>query len=158
MEKSTSMLEEGLLLNKDLSVALDKISSVVSEVYKFSQEIGAATTEQSNGSAQIAKATNRLTEITHEINSSVEEQATGAQAVVRAMERMREMVQQSTSSSTDLAATAEQMSKLSRALLESMDRFALDEELVDAGRAAPRRPMGLQEKPAVAEYAEVLRH
>ncbi len=36
MENSTSMLEEGLLLNKDLSVALDKISSVVSEVYKFS--------------------------------------------------------------------------------------------------------------------------
>src|SRR5580698_3666579 len=94
MEKSTSMVDEGLLLNKDLSVALDKISSVVSEVYKFSQEIGAATTEQSNGSAQIAKATNRLTEITQEINSSVEEQATGAQAVVRAMERMRELVQQ----------------------------------------------------------------
>jgi methyl-accepting chemotaxis protein len=87
---------------------------VVSEVYKFSQEIGAATTEQSSGSAQIAKATGRLTEITQEINSSVEEQASGAQAVVRAMERMRELVQQSTSSSTELAATAEQMSKLSR--------------------------------------------
>ena len=84
MEKSTTMVQEGLVLNKDLSVALDKISNVVSEVYKFSQEIGAATTEQSSGSAQIAKATNRLTEITQEINSSVEEQASGAQAVVRA--------------------------------------------------------------------------
>ena len=99
MEHSTTMVQEGLTLNKDLSVALEKISDVVSEVYKFSQEIGAATMEQSNGSAQIAKATNRLTEITQEINSSVEEQASGAQAVVRAMERMRELVQQSTSSS-----------------------------------------------------------
>ena len=72
--------------------------------------------------AAFAKATNRLTEITQEINSSVEEQASGAQAVVRAMERMRELVQQSTSSSTELAAAAEQMSKLSRQLLESIDR------------------------------------
>ena len=128
MENSTTMVQEGLLLNKELSIALDKISDVVSEVYKFSQEIGAATMEQSSGSALIAKATNRLTEITHEINSSVEEQASGVQAVARAMDRMREMVQQSTSSSTELAAAAEQMSKLSRALLESMDRFAIDEK------------------------------
>src|ERR1700691_2370129 len=89
MEKSTSMVQEGLLLNKDLSVALEKISNVVSEVYKFSQEIGAATMEQSSGSSQIATAPNRLTEITQEINSSVEEQASGSQAVVRAMEKMR---------------------------------------------------------------------
>jgi methyl-accepting chemotaxis protein len=157
MEKSTSMVEEGLLLNKDLSVALDKISSVVSEVYKFSQEIGAATTEQSNGSAQIAKATNRLTEITQEINSSVEEQATGAQAVVRAMERMREMVQQSTSSSTDLAAAADQMSKLSGALLDSMDRFAIDDGSIDAKRPSAGRPLPQPASPAVREYVEVLR-
>jgi methyl-accepting chemotaxis protein len=139
MEKSTTMVQEGLLLNKDLSVALDKISDVVSEVYKFSQEIGAATTEQSTGSAQIAKATNRLTEITQEINSSVEEQASGAQAVVRAMERMREMVQQSTLGSTELAAAAEQMSKLSRVLLDSMDRFVIDET---AGVAEGHLPFG----------------
>jgi hypothetical protein len=44
------------------------------------------------------------------------------------MERMRELTQQSTSGSTQLAASAEQMSKMSRGLLESMDRFHLDEE------------------------------
>ncbi len=155
MEKSTSMVQDGLHLNKDLSLALDKISDVVSEVYKFSQEIGAATMEQSNGSAQIAKATNRLTEITQEINSSVEEQASGAQAVVRAMERMRELVQQSTSSSTELAAAAEQMSKLSRVLLESMDRFVLDEAYAD--RRPARRPAPAPERHAPAEYAEAVR-
>jgi methyl-accepting chemotaxis protein len=157
MEKSTSMVQEGLLLNKDLSFALEKISDVVSEVYKFSQEIGAATTEQSSGSTQIAKATNRLTEITQEINSSVEEQASGAQGVVRAMEKMRELVQQSTSSSTELAAAAEQMSKLSRALLESMDRFVLDEGFADGRRQASRRPSLPSERPARQEYAEVTR-
>ena len=57
----------------------------------------------------------------------MEEQASGAQAVVKAMERMRELIQQSTSGSTELAASAEQMSRMSRELLESMHRFALDE-------------------------------
>ena len=126
MERSTRIVEEGLSLGNDLGAALHKISSVVTEVYKFSQEIGAATTEQSVGSSQIAKATGRLTEITQEINSAVEEQAAGAQAVVRAMEKMRELVQQSASSSTELSAAAEQMLKLSRNLLDSMDRFVID--------------------------------
>jgi methyl-accepting chemotaxis protein len=68
-----------------------------------------------------------LNEITHEINSAVEEQASGAQAVVKAMERMRELVQQTTSGSTELAASAEQMSKMSRELLDAMHRFALEQ-------------------------------
>ena len=84
-----------------------------------------------------------MNEITHEINSAVEEQASGAQAVVKAMERMRELVQQSTSSSTELAASSEQMSKMSRSLLDFMDRFALAEAARErsadtAGRNAKR--------------------
>jgi methyl-accepting chemotaxis protein len=126
MEKSTGIVNEGINLGGDLNGALKKISSVVAEVYKFAQEIGAATNEQSHGSSQIAKATTRLNEITHEINSSVEEQASGAQAVVRSMEKMRELVQRSSSGSTELAASAEQMSKMSRTMLESMDRFVLE--------------------------------
>jgi methyl-accepting chemotaxis protein len=127
MDRSTSIVNEGLELGGELNSALRKISNVVTEVYKFAQEIGAATNEQSHGSSQIARATTRLNEITHEINSAVEEQASGAQAVVKAMERMRELVQQSTSGSTELAASSEQMSKMSRGLLDSLDRFALDE-------------------------------
>ncbi len=125
MEKSTSIVNEGLNLGQELNAALRKISNVVTEVYKFAQEIGAATNEQSHGSSQIARATSRLNEITHEINSAVEEQASGAQAVVKAMERMRELVQASTSGSTELAASSDQMSKMSRGLLESMDSFSL---------------------------------
>ncbi len=131
MDRSTTIVNEGLALGSDLNSALKKISNVVTEVYKFAQEIGAATNEQSHGSSQIARATTRLNEITHEINSAVEEQASGAQAVVKAMERMRELVQQSTSGSTELAASSEQMSKMSRGLLDSLDRFSLDE----AGRS-----------------------
>ena len=131
MERSTGIVNEGLDLGGELNGALRKISNVVTEVYKFAQEIGAATNEQSHGSSQIARATTRLNEITHEINSAVEEQASGAQAVVKAMERMRELVQQSTSGSTELAASAEQMSKMSRGLLDFMDRFTLDEKAAE---------------------------
>ena len=142
MVVSTQMVQDGLLLGLDLNKAFGKISNVVSEVYKFAQEIGAATNEQSSGSSQIAKATTRLTEITQEINSSVEEQASGAQGVVRAMEKMREIVQQSTSGSTELAATAEQMSKLSRMLLESMDRFRIERDGRDGNGSQTRRGNG----------------
>ena len=159
MEHSTRIVEEGLSLGNDLGSALHKISDVVTEVYKFSQEIGAATNEQSVGSSQIAKATNRLTEITQEISSAVEEQASGAQAVVRAMDKMRELVQQSASSSTELSAAAEQMLKLSRNLLDTMDRFVIDR----ATQPRTRRDSPLNRRPAVSresgelEYAELTR-
>jgi len=149
MDRSTSIVNEGLELGGELNSALKKISNVVTEVYKFAQEIGAATNEQSHGSSQIARATTRLNEITHEINSAVEEQASGAQAVVKAMERMRELVQQSTSGSTELAASAEQMSKMSRGLLNSLDRFALEEnprqgQGDSSGRGTRRAAAGAQ--------------
>ncbi|HXM14418.1 MAG TPA: methyl-accepting chemotaxis protein [Candidatus Eremiobacteraceae bacterium] len=160
MERSTRIVEEGLSLGNDLGSALHKISNVVTEVYKFSQEIGAATAEQSVGSSQIAKATGRLTEITQEINSAVEEQASGAQAVVRAMDKMRELVQQSASSSTELSAAAEQMLKLSRNLLDSMDRFVLDTSAQARSRrespaSHPRRRE--THRDAESEYAELAR-
>src|SRR5437588_666636 len=161
MERSTRIVEEGLTLGNDLGSALHKISNVVTEVYKFSQEIGAATNEQSVGSSQIAKATSRLTEITQEINSAVEEQASGAQAVVRAMDKMRELVQQSASRSTELSAAAEQMLKLSRNLLDIMDRFVLDR----ANQQRPRRSEsygskrrgGESDRSHEDEYAELVR-
>jgi methyl-accepting chemotaxis protein len=163
MERSTRIVEEGLSLGNELGTALHKISNVVTEVYKFSQEIGAATNEQSVGSSQIAKATSRLTEITQEINSAVEEQASGAQAVVRAMDKMRELVQQSASSSTELSAAAEQMLKLSRNLLDSMDRFVLDRSAQGQGRHTQsessdrRRGHHSSSRERESEYAELVR-
>ena len=160
MERSTRIVEEGLNLGNELGSALHKISNVVTEVYKFSQEIGAATNEQSVGSAQIAKATGRLTEITQEINSAVEEQASGAQAVVRAMDKMRELVQQSASSSTELSAAAEQMLKLSRNLLDGMDRFVLDraaQQRFRGGEPRGKRRSSEEDRDQETEYAELAR-
>jgi len=56
---------------------------------------------------------------------------------------MRELVQQSTSSSTELAASAEQMSKMSRQLLEEMGRFKLEEAQRNFGQQAPSKPRSM---------------
>jgi len=61
------------------------------------------------------------------------------------MDKMRELVQQSASSSTELSAAAEQMLKLSRNLLDSMDRFVLD-------RSA--QPRARREAPAARRSSE----
>jgi len=152
MDRSTGIVNEGLELGGELNGALKKISSVVTEVYKFAQEIGAATNEQSHGSSQIARATTRLNEITHEINSAVEEQASGAQAVVKAMERMRELIQRSTSGSTELAASAEQMSKMSRDLLSSMHRFIID-NIGDYDGSLKQEKTGKASRAAMASHS-----
>ena len=74
---------------------------------------------------------------------------------------MRELVQQSASSSTELSAAAEQMLKLSRNLLDSMDRFVLDR----ANQQRPRRGEsygskrrgGESDRSQESEYAELVR-
>jgi hypothetical protein len=58
------------------------------------------------------------------------------------MEKMRELVQRSSSGSTELAASSEQMSKMARSMLESMDRFILDTSHNGDGRNGNARRGG----------------
>src|SRR6266536_464408 len=141
MDKSTAFVNDGLALGHEVGRALQQISNVVAEVFRFAQEIGTATREQSLGSSQIAKATSRLDEITHEINCSVQEQASGTQAVVNAMERMGGLTTQATSSSAELAASAEQMSKMALDLMEYIDRFKLEADGSASKLSGPKSPL-----------------
>ena len=81
--------------------------------------------------------------------------------MVRAMDKMRQLVQQSASSSTELSAAAEQMLKLSRNLLDSMDRFVLDRSVQGRGRqaesGATRRGHQSSSREREPEYAELVR-
>lgn len=134
MDKSIVIVDEGLALGANLNGALNRISNVVAEVYKFAEEIRIATREQADSSSQIGNATSRLNEITSEVSAAVSEQAAGTDAVVTSMENMRNLVQQSSSSSAELAAQSDQMSTMSKMLLEVMDRFKL--------RSAAPLPLG----------------
>jgi methyl-accepting chemotaxis protein len=141
MDKSIAIVDEGLAFGTDLNSVLTKISAVVTEVYRFAEEIRIATREQADSSSQIDIATHRLNAISCEVSAAVNEQATGTSAVVSSMERMSGLVQQSSSSSVELAAQSEQMSGMSRTLLDLMGRFKLK------NGASPRRS---ELKPATA--------
>jgi methyl-accepting chemotaxis protein len=125
MDKSTAMVNEGLVFGSDARTALQKISAVVEQVYSCAQQISSATNEQSSGSSQIARVTSQLNHLNQETTSALEEQAEGAQGIARFMDRMRLLVQQSSSGSAELAASAEQMSRMSSNLLSLVDRFKL---------------------------------
>jgi hypothetical protein len=77
------------------------------------------------------------------------------------MDKMRELVQQSASSSTELSAAAEQMLKLSRNLLDAMDRFVLDRAAQQRTRrgeqGSKRRGASQEEHDQELEYAELAR-
>ena len=76
------------------------------------------------------------------------------------MDKMRELVQQSASSSTELSAAAEQMLKLSRNLLDSMDRFALDrngQQRLHRGEAGAKRRGSEEDREHEVAYAELAR-
>lgn len=126
MENNAAIVEQGLALSREVNQALQRIEESVTEVSRYSQEIGAATMEQSSGSDQIGKAVVNLNEITQEISSASEEQSSGAEQVVKAIEKVREMVQQDASSASSLASAAEQLNRQSEGLLAIVEKFSLN--------------------------------
>ena len=128
MEKSTQLVERGVELSNLVGGSLKDIEVSVGEVDRYSKEIGAATQEQSSGSAQIAKAAENLREITQEITSATHEQASAAEQTVKTMEKMREMIQQNASGTTELASSAEEMSSQADRFQQVIGRFVLDDD------------------------------
>ncbi|MFQ5882411.1 MAG: methyl-accepting chemotaxis protein [Candidatus Methylomirabilales bacterium] len=128
MEVSTRRMGEGLQLSAQVRESLQAIERSVAEVTQHSQAIGAATTEQSRGSEEIAGSTVKLTEITQVISTATEEQSIGTAQVVRATEQMSAMVQQNASTSTELNVNAEGLLGQAEALQEAVSRFVIGEE------------------------------
>lgn len=126
MEKNADIVEQGLALSQEVNQALQRIEEAVAEVSKYSQEIGAATIEQSSGSEQIGKAVINLNESTQEISTAIEEQSTGAEQVVKAIEKVREMVQQNASASVQLASSAEQLNRQAENLQAIVTKFSIN--------------------------------
>lgn len=123
VEKNLDVVGVALKRSNEVVNALRKIDSTVSEVTRYSQEIGAATAEQAGGCGQISTAINKLNDITQEISSSADEQSSGTEQVVKGVEKLKEMTQQNAASASQLAASAEQMTKQSESLNEMVAKF-----------------------------------
>jgi methyl-accepting chemotaxis protein len=134
MEQSTTRVSEGMKTGAELTQALERIGNVVTEFNRLAQEVGTATSEQSDVSARIERATSQLNEITQEISSAIQEQADGADSAVKSLERLRGMIQRCSAGTVQLAATAEQMTKMSRLTLDAVGGFSLED---DRARSAP---------------------
>jgi methyl-accepting chemotaxis protein len=125
MDKSIQIVEKGVELSKHVGDSLRDIENKVIEVDRYSKEIGAATQEQSSGSAQIGKAAESLREVTQETMSATDEQATAAEQIVNTMEKMREMINQNASASVELASSAEQLNSQSDRFQQVVGLFVL---------------------------------
>ena len=134
MEKSTAIVQTGIVRTEELRSNLENIGSSVSEVSRCSHEIGQATAEQSAGTQQIEQATSRLGELTHEISAATEQQSTGTEQVVDSIEQIRTMVQQNAESASDLAGSSEELSRQASMMRELTSRFQVQAN----GNSAPK--------------------
>jgi methyl-accepting chemotaxis protein len=137
MEKSSLIGDKGVDLSREAAKALNDIQHLVSEVDSYAREIGAATEEQSEGSAQIATASENLKELTQEILSATNEQASASEQTVKTMESMRVMVQQNASGSVEMASSAEQLRAQADRFQQVVGRFNLNGDHGGEGRALP---------------------
>lgn len=105
--------------------ALGNILTAVEKTVVLTQEIEAATTEQSAGAEQIAKAVQDLAQLTQVISAATDEQSTGTTEIVRAMEQMRDAVHQSSAMSNELQGAANQLRQQAEMMQSVVSRFRL---------------------------------
>ena len=128
VEKNVEVVDRAIRLSHEVEGALKRIEESVAEVVRYSQEIGAATSEQAKGCGQISRAVIKLNDITQEITSSADEQASGVEEIVKGAEKLREMIQQNAASSEELAASAEELSRHADSFNEVSAKFKIGGE------------------------------
>ncbi len=127
MDKSIQTVEKGVEMSRQVGNALKDIDNSVAEVDKYSREIGAATQEQSTGSALIAQSAEKLREVTHEILSATEEQASAAEQIVKTMEKMRDMIHENATGTAELATAADELNSQANSFQKIVSRFKVEE-------------------------------
>jgi methyl-accepting chemotaxis protein len=134
MQESNTTVRE-YMADASVTNALQSIITSVEQIVAFTREIEAATSEQSAGAEQVARATHSLTGLAQEISAATEEQSTGAAEVVRSMERLRDVVSQASEMTEGLQGSAEQLYGQSDVLQGVISRFKI--------RTAERRQDGM---------------
>lgn len=142
------------IADTSVGAAFQTILAAVEQIIGRTQEIEAATSEQSAGAEEIARATNGLSQLTQEISAATEEQSTGTTEVVRAIEQLREMVQQSVEMTNDLQKSAESLFQQSDVLKGIVGQFHFDEDFEDESDEPAPAPIHVQANATVQKQAE----
>jgi methyl-accepting chemotaxis protein len=147
MDESNQIVRDSLR-DTAATEALQTILSVVERIVRRTQEIEAATSEQSAGAEQIAQATQDLTRLTQEISAATEEQSTGLAEVVRAMEQLRGIMRQAAEMATELQSSAEQLKQQSNLLDHVVSRFDTGAAVQASGALAAADRRGKDDRAA----------
>jgi methyl-accepting chemotaxis protein len=143
MDESNKTVRD-YIANTSVTDALARIMEAIESIVLFTQEIEAATSEQSSGAEEIARSTQNLSELTMKISSATEEQSQGAAEVVRAMEQLGEVVKRSVQMATGLQDSAEQLYQQSDVLHGVVGRFNIGSEAMDQAQAIVADPSVLR--------------
>lgn len=130
MGKSTAVVRERLE-DRSVEKALNDILTEVERTALLTQEIEAASSEQSSGAEEIAKATRELARLTEDIRQSTRSQAEGTQQVEAALGQLREIVNQTSSMSQGLRDSAAYLFGQVERLQDVTQRFTLHVEAED---------------------------
>lgn len=122
MDESNSIVR-AFIADTSVHDSLTSITAAIHRIVTFTREIEFATSEQSTGAEQVARATQNLSQLTHEISAATEEQSIGAAEVVRSMEQMRDAVQQAHQMSGGLQTSAEHLYQQAEVLQSVVKRF-----------------------------------
>jgi methyl-accepting chemotaxis protein len=136
MDESNKQVRD-YIADTSVGEAFQTILASVEQIVGRTQEIEAATSEQSAGAEEIARATHGLSQLTQEISAATEEQSTGTAEVVRAIEELRVMVQQSVEMTNDLQKSADSLFQQSDLLNGIVGQFHLEEDFEDAPAEVP---------------------
>lgn len=139
MDESNKTVRE-YIADTSVKQSLEEIIEAVAKIVASTQEIEAATTEQSAGAEEIARATQDLSRLTQEISAATEEQSTGAAEVVRAMEQLRGIVEQSVQMTGELQGSAESLYRQSDVLMGVVGKFKLQATDEVSSASAPVLP------------------
>ena len=143
MNESNQTVQE-YIADDSVQTSLQTIIDAVERIVASTQEIEAATSEQSVGAEEIARATQSLSTLTQEISTATEEQSVGAAEVVRAMEQLQGIIRQSVEMGTNLQRSAESLDRQSDVLMGVVSTFKLSGKVEDAAQPVSLVPAPIQ--------------
>ena len=136
MDESNRIVRD-YMADTSVSDSLQNIIAAVERTAVLTQEIEAATSEQSAGAEEIGRATQDLAHLTQVISSATEEQSMGTDEVVRAMGQMTQAVRQATEMASELQTSAAQLYQQAELLQGVVSRFHTEAAMPAASPAPP---------------------